>query len=122
MPLDNLLISPPDCSRRVIEQRLLLRWRHQSEKRAGLRVIVIIDPVIPVVGSAFQVQRRFRVLRLLGPLAVAVGLVGEARALIAVDAHLAVTVVAVERAARRIDRDLRVVDAEPIALGIAVGE
>ena len=78
--------------------------------------------MIPVVGGPFQAERRFGKFRLLLPLAVAVGLVAEGAAVIAVHPHGAVAVVAVERAAGGIDRDQVVVHAEPVALGIAVGK
>ena len=78
--------------------------------------------MIPVVGGAFEAQRRLGELRLLLPLAVAVGLVAEGAAVVAVHPHGAVAVVAVDRAAGRVDRDQVVVHAEPVALRIAVGE
>ena len=78
--------------------------------------------MIPVVGGPFQAERRLGKFRLLLPFAVAVRLVAERAAVIAVNPHGAVAVVAVERAAGGIDRDQVVVHAEPVALGIAVGE
>ncbi|MPN43794.1 hypothetical protein SDC9_191355 [bioreactor metagenome] len=105
----------------VIEEALLLVGLHQAEEIAGLREVVAVLAVVPVVGHAFDGQRRLTVIRLFIPLAVAVGLVAEGGAVVAVDAHGAVAVVAVERALGRIDRNLVVIDAEPVERLGAVG-
>src|SRR5664280_3751946 len=78
--------------------------------------------MVPVIGRALERERRFREVRLLLPLAVAVGLVAERAAVVTVHSHLAVAMEAVGRNVRRIDRDARMVDPEPIALRVAVGE
>ena len=107
----------------VFEQDLLLGRRHQAEQQARLGVIVaVVLPEIPLVGIAPDRQRRLLELRLLLPFAVAVRLIADGAAGVGIDAHLAIPVVTVDRAARRVDRDLVVVDAEAVALGVAVGE
>src|SRR5690606_25484564 len=107
----------------VVEQHLLLFRRHQPEQVAGLLVIVVVVvAVVPPVGVAVDLQRRLAVLGLLLPLVEAVGLVVEHAAVVAVGAALAVAVVAVHRAARGVDRDLVVVDAQPVALRVGVVE
>ena len=78
--------------------------------------------MIPVVRSSFQAQRRFGKFRLLLPFAVTVGLVAEGAAIITVNPHGAVPVVAVKWTAGGVDRDQMVIHAEPVTLGIAVGK
>ncbi len=56
------------------------------------------------------------------PFAITVGLVGEGATVIAVYAHLAVTMIGVNGATGFVDGDLVVVDAKAVALGIPVGE
>ncbi len=107
----------------VFKEDLLLGGAHQPEELAGLGVVVVIVLTeIPVVRGPFQGQRRLGEFRLLLPFAVAVGLVAKGAAVIAVNPHGAVAVEAVVRAAGGVDRDLVVVHAEPVALGIAVGK
>ena len=107
----------------VVEQALLFVRVHQPEQVAGLgEVVVVFLAVVPVVGRAVQGQWRLAVPGLLAPLAEAVGLVADLGRRVAVHAHGAVAVVAVERAARLVDRDLVVVHAQPVALRVAVGE
>src|SRR4030066_133272 len=108
------------CS--VCEKHLLLRGAPQTEKPAGLGAIIAVLAMIPVVGSSFHSEKRFGRIRLLLPLAVTVRFVAKRAAMIAVHPHGAVAMVAVERAAGRIDRDQVVIHAEPVALGIAVGK
>ncbi len=75
-----------------------------------------------MVGGTVDGQRRLTVVRLFLPFAVAVRLIAQRAAEVAIDPHRTVPVVAVEWAFRRIDRNMGVVDAEPVTLGIAVGE
>ena len=111
-----------DSPRSIVEQYLLLRRRHQAEQRPRLRVVVIVDPMIPVIRHAFQRQRRFGEIRLFLPFAFAVGLIADRSAGIAIDPHAAIAMVAVEWALGRIHRNLMVIHAEPVTLRIAVGE
>ena len=106
----------------VVKQNLLLLGRHQAKQRTGLGEIVGVFAVVPVVGGAFHRQRRFAKIGLFGPLAFAVGLVAQRAAVVAIDAHGAVAVKAVHRAARLVDRNLVVVHAQAVALGVAIGE
>ena len=78
--------------------------------------------MVPVVGRARKLQRRLLGFGLLHPFAVAVGFVTESCAVVAVDTHLAVAMEGVERAARSVHGDRMVVDAEAVALGVAVGK
>nr|GEU28579.1 hypothetical protein [Tanacetum cinerariifolium] len=111
-----------DGARRVLEQQLLLFLRQQAEQVAGLRVVIGVHAVVPVRGRAFQRQRRLGKFRILHPLATAVRLVRRAAAVIAVDAHRAVAVVAVERALGRVDGDRVVIHAQAVAGRVAVRE
>jgi hypothetical protein len=104
------------------EERLFL-GADQAEEEAGLGVVVVIVIAeVPVVRGPLQGQGRLSEFRLLLPFTVAVGLIAEGAAIIAVNPHGAVAVVAVVRATRRVDRDLVVVHAEPVALGVSVGK
>ena len=88
-----------DSAGGIFKERLLLGGFHQAEKLARLGiVIVIILTEIPVVGGAFQFERRFGKIRLFLPLAVAVGFIAQCAALIAVNPHEAVPVEAVNGA------------------------
>jgi len=75
-----------------------------------------------MIRGPLQGQGRLGKFRPLLPLTVTVGLVAEGAAVIAVDPHGSVAVEALVRTARCIDRDLMVIDAESVALGIAVGK
>src|SRR4029077_3942421 len=61
-------------------------------------------------------------IRLIVPEPVAVGVEGKGAAEIVVGPHLAVAIIAVERAFRRVHRDMVEIDAEPVALRVAVGK
>lgn len=52
---------------RVFEQQLPLYRRHQTEQRAGLRVLVRIFSMVPMVCRALERQRRFAKVRLFLP-------------------------------------------------------
>ncbi len=107
----------------VLEEHLLLGCIHQVEELAGLGVVIaVILAEIPVIGSAFQSQGRLLEFGLLLPFTVAVGLIAQRAAVIAVHAHLTVAVVAVRAEFWRVHRDRMVVDAQAVALRVAVGE
>ena len=90
-----LRMSPERRARMLENLRL---WQQLTpEQRARLREVIVIDAVIPVVGSALDTERRFGKVRLLLPLAVAVRLVAQRAPVVAVHAHGAVSVVAVSR-------------------------
>src|SRR5699024_10974563 len=79
----------------VAEKGFLLFGRHHPEQLAGLFVIVgVVTGILPAVGVAGKLQRRLGEIRLILPRAVAVGLVVGVAAVVAVNAHLAVAVVA----------------------------
>src|ERR1700732_1948012 len=78
--------------------------------------------MIPVGGCAGELERRLVELRLVGPLAPAVGEVGRSSAEVAVSAHCAVPMIAVGRAFWCIERDVVVIDAQAVALRIPIGE
>ena len=107
----------------VFKKDLLLHGAHQAEELAGLGVVVVIVfSVIPVIRRPLQFQRRFGEIGLFLPLAVTVGLIPEGAAVVAVHPHGAVAVIAVVRATGGVDRDLVVVDAESVAVSVAVGK
>src|ERR1700687_4001150 len=88
---------------------------------ARLRVVIGVLAMIPAIRGTFDRQRRFGEIRLCDPFAPAVRLKGGASSAVAVDPHLAIAMIAVGWASGGIDRDRGVVDAEPIALRVAVG-
>src|SRR6202051_3567939 len=107
----------------VVEQALLLIRLQHAEEIAGLRVVVmVILAEVELRGITIDGQRRLRKVRLLLPFTVAVRLIAGSSPAVAIDSHGPVAVVAVERALRRIDRDLWIVDPEPIALCVCIGE
>src|ERR1700729_334878 len=122
MPLLDVELGVAHRPRRILEQQELLRGRHFSEKVAGLLPMVIVDTVVPMRRIAFDRHRRFGEIGLVVPKPRAVGVEGKRVAQVAVGAHLAIAVVALERALGSVDRDMVEIDAEPIALGVAIGE
>src|ERR1700736_1528072 len=122
VPLLDVQLGVAHRPRRVLEQQLLLYWRHFSEQVAGLFPMVVVDAVVPVRRFALDRHRRLGKIGLVVPEPRAVGIVSERSAQIAVGAHLAVAVVALERAHRCVDGDVVEIDAEPVALGVAIGE
>src|SRR3546814_8767733 len=73
--------------------------------------------MVPVIGRTFNGQGRFAVVGLLLPFALGIGFVGGNAAMIAVDTHGAIEMIAMERAFGCIDRNLVVIDTQAIALG-----
>src|SRR6202790_5214769 len=98
VPLLDVQLGVAHRPRRVLEQQLLLCWRHFSEQGAGLFPVVIVDAVVPVRCVPFERERRLGKIGLVVTAPRAVGIVSERSAQIAVGAHLAVAVVAVKRA------------------------
>src|SRR5690606_19218506 len=108
---------------RIVEQPLLRVWRHQSEQIARLgEVVRILGSIVITGGGTLQRHGRLAEVRLLLPLAVGVRLVMQAAALVAIDPHGTIAVIAVDRATGRVHRDLVVVHTQTVALRIAVGE
>ena len=119
----NLSGRTADGPGRIFKKGFLLFRAHQAEQQAGLGVVVIIILAkIPVIGSAVKGKGRLGKLGLLLPLAIAVGLVAERAAVVAVDTHGPVAVIAVKRAAGFIDRNQVMVHPEAVALRIAIGK
>ena len=84
------------------------------------KIAWVIDAMLPMGGIARDGHRRLREIRLVFPEPPAVGMIVGRSAQIAVGAHLAVTVIAVDRAFGRVDRDVIEVDAEPVTLRVAI--
>src|SRR4030088_135658 len=112
MPLLNVLRRAADLAGRA----------HLAEEIARLLVVIVVDTMIPMRGRSFDLQRRLVKLRLVDPLAQAIGEVGRSSAEVAVRAHCAVAVIAVERAFRCVDRDVVVIDSQAVALRISIRE
>src|SRR5882672_11772096 len=122
MPLLNVLRSTADLAGRIVEQLLLLGRAHFAEEIARLLVVIVIDTMVPMRGPTFDLQHRLVKLRLVDPLAPAIGEVRGGSAEVAVSAHCAVAVIAVERAFRCVDGDVVVIDPQAVALRISIGE
>ena len=75
-----------------------------------------------MVGSTFQFERRLGKIRLLLPVAIAVGFVTGRAPLIAVNPHQPIPVEAIDRAPRRVHWNQMMVHSQALALRIAVGE
>ena len=75
-----------------------------------------------MVGGAFDRQGWLAVSGLLFPFTVAVRLVAERAAMVAIHAHRAVPVVTMDGAARSVHWDLMMIDAEAVALRVPVRE
>src|SRR5258708_2369846 len=114
------------CSDRtsgVLEQTLLLIRLQHAKEIAGLRVVVmVILAVVELRGFTINGQWRLRKVRLLLPFTVAVRLIAGSSPTVAIDSHGPVAVVAVERALRRIDWDVAVIDPESVPLCISIRE
>src|ERR1700730_8892919 len=107
----------------VLEQTLLLLRLQHAEEIAGLRVVVmVILAEVELRGISVDGQWRLRKVQLLLPFTVAVRFIAGSSRAVAIASHASVAVVAVERALRRIDRDLRIVDPEPVPLCISIRE
>src|SRR5690606_30040738 len=92
---------------RIAEQDFLLLGWHQLEQFTRLfEVVVVILMIRPVLGVAAEAQWWFLELGLGLPLAEAIGLVVQLAAIVAICSTSAITMVAVYRAARLIDRNL----------------
>ena len=109
---------------RIVDQRSALRLFHQAIEIARLveRVVGGVIRGVPSVHRAEEVQRRLGRVGLLLPLPVAVRLVADGVAEVAVRAHHAVAMELGVRAPRLVDRDVVVVHAQAITLRVAVCE
>src|SRR5690554_7133902 len=108
---------------RIVEQPLLRVCRHQSEQIARLgEVVRILGPIVITGGGTLQRHRRLAEIGLLLPFAISIRLVMQAAALVAVNPHGTIAVIAVDRATGRVYRDLVVVHTQTVALGVTVGE
>jgi hypothetical protein len=122
VPLLDVLARIAHRAGRVLEQRLLLGGCHQAEKIARLLPVITIDAMIAVRRLTPRSAMALGEIGLIVPQPVAVGIEAEGAAKIAVGAHLAVAMIALERALRRVDRDVVEVDAKPVALRVAIGK
>src|ERR1700730_12727321 len=123
MTILHYLRGSSDGTSGVLEQALLLNRLQHTEEIAGLRVIVmVILAEVELRGIAVDGQWRLRKVRLLLPFAVTVRLIAGSSRAVAIDSHGSVAVVAVERALRRIHRDLRIVDPKSVPLCISIRE
>ena len=114
----------------VIERLLSRQEKKIAKKKLHMLVGTFYSEVglelfrkfAPFLENASELEGRLAVLGLLLPPAVAVGLVAEDTAVVVVHPHQAITVEGRDRTAGTVDRDEVMVDAEAVALGVAVGE
>src|SRR3972149_8359993 len=90
---------------RITKEDFFLPVAHKTKEHAGLAEIVLVLTVVPVVGGSLQRERRFGKFRLLFPFTIAVGLVTERAAVVAVHPHGAIAMVAVERTSGGVHRN-----------------
>ena len=121
MPVLDVFRGATDLVGGVVEKRLLLLWSHFPEQVTRLLPVIVVHAVIPVGSSTSNLERLVE-RRLVGPFAPAIGKVCRRYPEVAVSAHCAVAVITVERTFRCVDRDVMVIDPEPIALCISIGE
>ena len=123
-PLPRRLLRSTQMSRHILHEVLLLA-RSPAEnlpELAGLDEILVGDRDLLGDGGAGPLFVFLAGLdRLVGEVAVGGGVVGVG-AVVAVDGHDAIALVRVEGADGRVDRDLLVVDAKSVAVGVGVGE
>src|SRR3984893_12470083 len=81
VPLLDVQASIAHCSRRVLEQPLLLRGRHQPEQIARLFPVIVVGVMVVVGRLAFNGQRRLGEVGLVVPQPGAVSLTSPIRAL-----------------------------------------
>src|SRR5882757_11019246 len=122
MPLLDVLPRVAHRPCRIFEQQPLLLRGHLPEQISGLLPMVVVDAVVPMRRVALDRHWRLGKIRLVVPQPRAVGMEGKGPPQIAVGAHLAVAMVALKRAFGRVDRNMVEVDADPVTLGVAVGE
>src|SRR5882724_8683948 len=96
----------------IVHQGFALSLGHEAEQGARLAVIVIADAMIVAIGIARDLERRLFHRRVLDRPAEGVGLVIHRTALIAIEAHETVAMIAKDRHARLVDRQAVVIDAE----------
>src|SRR5271155_4254533 len=89
---------------------------------ARLLIVVIVDAMIPMSGRAGNLKRRLAEVRLVNPFVQAIWKVSRRAAHVAVGAHRAIPVIGRDWAFRGVDRYVVEMDAEPIALGVPIGE
>ncbi|KRC28755.1 hypothetical protein ASE28_17435 [Acidovorax sp. Root219] len=116
----NIFASTGKRTSCILKQAPLLTHVHEAEQRARLRVVVLIDSMVPISRVATSCQRGLLQMRLVGPLAGSIRLIAYCPALIAVHSHSPVTVVIVERALGCVYRDLVRIHTQPVTLRVAV--
>ena len=106
----------------VAEEAFLRVGLHQTEEISRLRVVVVAETVVVAGGGAGKFQRGLGRGGALLRAAEGIGLVVGRDVLGVVEAHGAVALVVEDRAAGGVDRELLVVGADAVALGVGVGE
>lgn len=115
--------STPCIARAVLSNRRCCSSAlHQSVFQiTRLReVIGVVRTVVVAIGCPVKRQWRLAEVRLLLPFAVGVGLIVQPATVVTIYPHRAIAVITVHGAARRINRNLVMVDAQTVALRIAV--
>src|SRR5271170_335697 len=118
MPLHYLLRG----ASRVVKEKLLLLRGHFAEEIARLLPVILLQPVVIVVGVAFKRKWQVSVFRLVVPQSLAVRVVSRRRSEVSICPHLAIAVIEVELALRRIHWDVIEGNTEAVSLGISIRE
>src|ERR1700679_896918 len=106
----------------IFEQRLALSSIHLPKEVPRLLIVVVVDAMVPVRRCALDRERRLVELWGIRPFALAVGVVAGSSSEITIRAHGAVAMIAVKRTLGRVNGYVIEVDAQTIALRVAVRE
>src|ERR1700722_12576162 len=121
--IPNLLRGGTERPSSVLKQTLFLLRAEHAEEDARLRVVVVIVfAQIEFLSISVDSQWRFRIIGLLLPLAMSIRLIADRTAIVPIDAHRAIAMVGMERALGSVHRNLIVVDAQAVALRVAIRE
>jgi hypothetical protein len=94
VPLLDVFGSSADLAGGIIEQSLALSGVHLPKEVTRLLIVVVVDAMVPVGRRAVDRQRWLVELRLVGPLAAAIGEIGRRSPQIAVRTHRPIAVIA----------------------------
>src|ERR1700732_1599240 len=78
--------------------------------------------IVTSTSVAFERERRLIVFRLVVPQSLAIRVISRGRSQVSICAHLAIAVIGVEWALRRVNRDVIEINTEAISLGISIRE
>src|SRR6202023_4162850 len=78
--------------------------------------------MVIMISVAFERERQVSIFRLVVPQSLAIRVISRRRSQVPICAHLAIAVIGMEWALRRIHRDVIEVDTETVSLGVSIRE